>query len=213
MSPNEASVIKSSPIRKIGWYLEQYCILTLKIPLFLPSVWRRGLQHKKFQEKGVCSSVQSIVLPLFVGPPLKISFGHIFVGLFLDSPWKVKMLVLQSCLTRCYPMDCIPPGSSVHGISQARIVEWVAIAFSRHHLSGSSSLFGMSCPAFLFVKRKHTGSSVLLQWELASILLAYGCLMPLQFHPLPYFSHSSPPGNGVLILSPTSEEAPTSGLL
>ena len=127
MSPSEASVIKSSPIRKIGWYLEQYCILTLKIPLFLPSVWRRGLQHKKFQEKGVCSSVQSIVLPLFVGPPLKISFGHIFVGLFLDSPWKVKMLVLQSCLTRCYPMDCIPPGSSVHGISQARIVEWVAI--------------------------------------------------------------------------------------
>ena len=29
------------------------------------------------------------------------------------------------------PMDCSPPGSSVHGISQARIVEWVAISFSR----------------------------------------------------------------------------------
>ena len=31
----------------------------------------------------------------------------------------------------CYPMDCRPPGSSVHGISQTRILEWVAISFSR----------------------------------------------------------------------------------
>ena len=34
---------------------------------------------------------------------------------------------LQSCLTLCDPMDCSPPGSSVHGILQARILEWVAI--------------------------------------------------------------------------------------
>ena len=187
MSPSEASVTKSFPIRKIGWCSEQYCILTLKVPLCVPSVWRIGLQLKKFQGQGVCNSVQSTVLPLFVGAPLKISLGHIFVGLFLDSPWNMKMLVPQSCLTRCYPVDCILPGSSVHGISQTRIVEWVAIAFSRQHLSGSSYLFGMSCPAFLFVKRRRTGYSVLLQWELASILLAYGFLMPLQFHPLPYF--------------------------
>ena len=33
----------------------------------------------------------------------------------------------QLCLTFCDPMDCSPPGSSVHGISQARILEWVAI--------------------------------------------------------------------------------------
>ena len=36
----------------------------------------------------------------------------------------------QSCLTLCDSMDCSPPGSSVHGISQARILEWVAISFS-----------------------------------------------------------------------------------
>ena len=35
------------------------------------------------------------------------------------------------CLTFCNPMDCSPPGSSVHGILQARILEWVAISFSR----------------------------------------------------------------------------------
>ena len=37
---------------------------------------------------------------------------------------------LQSCLTLSDPMDCSPPGSSVHGIFQARVLEWVAIAFS-----------------------------------------------------------------------------------
>ena len=42
-----------------------------------------------------------------------------------------KVLVAQSCPTLCDPMDCSLPGSSVHGISQARILEWVAIPFSR----------------------------------------------------------------------------------
>ena len=41
------------------------------------------------------------------------------------------VLVAQSCLTLCDPMDCSPPGSSVHGILQTRIPEWVAIPFSR----------------------------------------------------------------------------------
>jgi len=38
--------------------------------------------------------------------------------------------LLQSCPTLCDPMDCSPPGPSVHGIFQARVLEWVAIAFS-----------------------------------------------------------------------------------
>ena len=37
----------------------------------------------------------------------------------------------QSCLTLCDPVDCNLPGSSVHGILQARTLEWVAISFSR----------------------------------------------------------------------------------
>ena len=40
-------------------------------------------------------------------------------------------LVAQSCLTLCDPMGCSLPGSSVHGILQARILEWVANSFSR----------------------------------------------------------------------------------
>ena len=39
--------------------------------------------------------------------------------------------VAQSCLTLCDSVDCSPPGSSIHGIFQARIFEWVAISFSR----------------------------------------------------------------------------------
>ena len=38
--------------------------------------------------------------------------------------------ITQSCLTPRDPMDCSPPGSSVHGIFQARVLEWGAIAFS-----------------------------------------------------------------------------------
>ena len=37
---------------------------------------------------------------------------------------------LQSCLTLCNPIDGNPPGSSVHGIHQARTLEWVTISFS-----------------------------------------------------------------------------------
>ena len=44
---------------------------------------------------------------------------------------KVKVLVSQLCLTLCDPMDWSPPGSSVHGILQARILEWVVMFFSR----------------------------------------------------------------------------------
>ena len=41
------------------------------------------------------------------------------------------VLVAQSCPTLCDPMDCGPPGSSAHGILQARILEWIAMPSSR----------------------------------------------------------------------------------
>ncbi|KAB0366218.1 hypothetical protein FD754_010374 [Muntiacus muntjak] len=51
---------------------------------------------------------------------------------FLLQCMKVKSEseVAQSCLTLRDPMDCSPPGSSLHGIFQARVLEWGAIAFS-----------------------------------------------------------------------------------
>ena len=45
--------------------------------------------------------------------------------------YAVLCLVAQSYPTLCDPIDCSPPGSSVHGILQARILEWIATSFSR----------------------------------------------------------------------------------
>ena len=43
----------------------------------------------------------------------------------------ILLLVIQSCATVCESVDYSPPGSSIHGLLQARILEWVAIPFSR----------------------------------------------------------------------------------
>ena len=48
-----------------------------------------------------------------------------------DLPEKKESEVTQSCQTLCDTMDCSLPGSSVHVIIQVRIMEWVAISFSR----------------------------------------------------------------------------------
>ena len=64
---------------------------------------------------------------------------------------------LQLCLTICDPMDCSPPGSSVHGILQARTLEWVAVSFSRRSSRPSDQTSGsyVSC----------TGSQVLYHYR------------------------------------------------
>ena len=55
----------------------------------------------------------------------------------MNSPGAVAAAkALQSCPTLCDPRDCSPPGSSVHEIFQARVLEWGAIAFSSHLVLG-----------------------------------------------------------------------------
>ena len=55
------------------------------------------------------------------------------VGPCLSSLYTIACccLVTKSCLTRLWPKDCSLPHSSVHGISQARIPDWVAISFPK----------------------------------------------------------------------------------
>ena len=48
-----------------------------------------------------------------------------------DTTYAVMCLVTRSCPTICSPMDCSPPGSSVHGILQATALQWVAMPSSR----------------------------------------------------------------------------------
>jgi len=70
---------------------------------------------------------------------------------FLLQCMKVKSQseVAQSCPTLSDPMDCSPPGSSVHGIFQARVLEWCAIAFS------TASFIGFSPQNCIFKSLSH----------------------------------------------------------
>ena len=68
-----------------------------------------------------------------------------------------KVMITQLCPDLCNPMDCRPPGSSVPGVLQVRILKWVAIPFSR----GSSQLrdrTGVSCIAGRFFTTEPSGT-------------------------------------------------------
>ena len=74
----------------------------------------------------------------------------------------------QSCMTLCDPMDCSLPGSSVHGIFQARIPEWVVISFSR----GSSEIRDrtrVSCTGGRFFTIRATGEDPYLRNRITDI--------------------------------------------
>ena len=88
------------------------------------------------------SHVQLCVTPWMAAHQAPLSLGFSkqehWVGChFLLQCMKVKSEteVTQSCLTLCDPIDGSPPGSSVHGIFQARVLEWGAIAFSDDKLA------------------------------------------------------------------------------
>ena len=83
-------------------------------------------------------------LRLLVKP---LRFGGPFICTYLkasSTETEVKVLVAQLCSTLCNPMDCSLPGLSVHGILQARILEWVAISFSRRSFWPRDSIW-VSC--------------------------------------------------------------------
>jgi len=86
-----------------------------------------ALNHLKTWKNAVCC----LSLSLFWGWRLAwlylMGSGSLWIGL----PACMHAKSLQSCPTLCNPMDSSPPGSSVSGILQARILEWVAISFSR----------------------------------------------------------------------------------
>ena len=128
--------------------------------------------------------------------------------------WVVVIVsVAQSCLTLCDPVDCSPPGSSIHGISQAKILEWVAISFSR----GSSRrrdlklgllhcrqiLYlllkgaGLVCPTFLAPK-KSSGDPGYLHWQQRARELRFCSPKDLVLNPL----HLLKAGSGRQVNSP-----------
>ena len=59
-----------------------------------------------------------------------LQYAICYIHIFLYVRACVCAKLLQLCLTLCDPMNCSPPGSSVHGNLQARVLEWVAMIFS-----------------------------------------------------------------------------------
>ena len=87
-----------------------------------------ALAGRFFTTSAICETKRRVKRAKLI--PFGVGGGNV-VAPSVEGKVKVKMLVAQSCPTLCDPMDCSPPGSSVHGILQARILEWVAITFSR----------------------------------------------------------------------------------
>ena len=106
-----------------------------------------GLPHCRqilyqLSHKGSPRILEWVAYPFSRGssqPRNRIGFSCIAGGFFTNWAmreawnllWWFGGLVAKSCPTLATPMDCSPPGSSVHGIFQARILEWISISFSR----------------------------------------------------------------------------------
>ena len=125
------------------WYIDWDCVTLLKRMLYPESLcigWDRNslwtlLDRNLFfivfvqWEWGVNRRVQPQDLPEIWQDFHQFLFS--FETFYIVSGYEsVKVLAAQSGPIVCDPMDCSPPGSSIHGILQARILEWVAIPFS-----------------------------------------------------------------------------------
>ena len=78
--------------------------------------------------------------------------------------------VTQSCPTLCNPMDCSLPGSSVHGIFQARVLEWVAISFSR--VSGYNSIINQKRSIVIFKQfGRLKNFKIFSSWQVRNLLV------------------------------------------
>ena len=99
---------------------------------FVPGVWEDGHQqmHTRHQLYMASPSLEDAAGKLL--QVLKCFSVYDYAKQrAVTSVLSFTIVVVQSCPTLCHPMDCRPPGSSVHGISQAEILECVALSFSR----------------------------------------------------------------------------------
>ena len=101
------------------------------IMFFCPIVKSFNSPKLNFAIVSETKAVQGRFRPERVPLALRLTTLHPVAQAVMSSKVKSESVVIQSCPTLGNPMECSPPGSSVHGILQARILEWVAIPFSR----------------------------------------------------------------------------------
>ena len=78
--------------------------------------------------------------------------------------------VAQSCPILCDPMDCSLPGSSIHGVFQARILEWVVISFSSRSSRPQGSNLGLPHCRQRLYRLSHRPCNLSLKWDFKCIM-------------------------------------------
>ena len=84
---------------------------------------------------------------------LWLGIESVLCSLVLKEKEKKESEITQSCPTLCDPMDCTLPSSSVHGIFQARVLEWGAISFSKEK-EGKPLIVPAAQGTLIYLRRK-----------------------------------------------------------
>ena len=91
--------------------------------------WRHKIKRRLFLGRKAMTNLKSILKSKDITLPTKVHLVKAMV--FPIVMYRCEGEVAQPCPTLCDPVDCSLPGFSIHGILQARILEWVTISFSR----------------------------------------------------------------------------------
>ena len=118
----KVNTINSNLNNQVDLLIHIICVNFAQLP---NSSLKTKLSQPAYRNFSSPESPLAIVIQIIHCVVLFTTFSVAYIYIF------IKCEVAQLCLTLCDPMDCSLPGSSVHGILQARILEWVAISFSR----------------------------------------------------------------------------------
>ena len=121
------SCLFCDPMDSSLWGSSVHGVSQARILEWVAIPFSRGLSRPRDWTCISCTGRQVLYHLCHLGSP----YIYIYIYIYMCVCVCVCVLFTQSCLTLCNPMDYSPPSSSVHGILQARILEWVAIPFSR----------------------------------------------------------------------------------
>ena len=135
-----------------------YCYVTTMLIYFFATPWTLALQAPAsvgffrqqywsglpFPSPG--DLLNPGIKPMSLTPPAMASQFFTITVTWGAHITTMCVLVAQLCTTLCNPIDCSPPGPSVHGILQARTLEQVAISFSKRNYRKKESEVAQSCP-------------------------------------------------------------------
>ena len=112
---------------KLGVWINIHtlCACMLSHLVMSDSFWFHGLKPTRLLCPWTGMSCHFLLQGIFLTQGLNLHFLHFLYWSCVGTKW------LQSWPTVCDTVDCSPPGSSVHGILQTRILDWVAIPYSR----------------------------------------------------------------------------------